>query len=310
MEETSKCRSLTAVYKLEKGVLGGPHTSRFTITKNTPITINIEQLLIRTITITSEIDVDCSDLYSILINLEKLLMLFDGEFYSLDSLCFDDSTNADSNTLQTISVHCINHRLSYYQSDDYCRYSFHKLINFSDIITPELYLKWETIIEELDMVHQTFLYTICNSKQPIDLKCAFLIELSEALVEIAKEHTNYFTELKPRPKGTSLKDCISALIKQYGGIIFKAELNGKYDEILQAMVNSRVRIMHIKRKQKGKYFNSEESLLYIIKMHFLYRHIIFSLLDINASLYEDKLNSCIEKWNNLNDVFLKLNSRL
>ena len=195
-------------------------------------------------------------------------------------------------------------------TDDYFRYSFHKLINFSDIITPELYLKWETIIEELDMVHQTFLYTICNSKQPIDLKCAFLIELSEALVEIAKEHTNYFAELKPGPKATSLKDCISALIKQYGGIIFKAELNGKYDEILQAMVNSRVRIMHIKRKQKGKYFNSEESLLYIIKMHFLYRHIIFSLLDINASLYEDKLNSCIEKWNNLNDVFLKLNSRL
>lgn len=59
------------------------------------------------------------------------------------------------------------------------------------------------------------------------------------------------------------------------------------------MVNSRVRIIHIKREQKGLYFNGNESVLYTLKISLLYRCIIFKVLNINELNYIDNSIKCV-----------------
>lgn len=61
-----------------------------------------------------------------------------------------------------------------------------------------------------------YLYSLSNNGVTVDVKCAFLIELAEPLIEIVKEHTNFFSSLQPGPRGASLKNCLDALITKYG----------------------------------------------------------------------------------------------
>ena len=45
--------------------------------------------------------------------------------------------------------------------------------------------------------------------------------------------------------------------------------------------------MHIKRNCSGSYLNGPESVLYSIKISFLYRIVLFNLLGISPSLYQE-----------------------
>ena len=87
-------------------------------------------------------------------------------------------------------------------------------------LTPALYEKWESILEDLDVAHQVYLYSLCDTNQPVDLRCAFLIELAEPVVEIVKANCPLFESLNPGKQGTSLRDCLRALITTYGSDIF------------------------------------------------------------------------------------------
>lgn len=181
------------------------------------------------------------------------------------------------------------------------------MLGFDSIITADLYCKWEKLLDELDVVHQMYLYSLSNSGMTVDIKCAFLIELAEPLVEIVKKHTNFYASLTPGARGTSLKNCLDALITKYGVDIFERELSNDYEKFLSALVNSRVRIMHIKREQKGVYFNGAESVLYALKMNLLYRRIMFEVLGIDEVNYRDNLKKCVsrlDEWNDTLDNFL------
>lgn len=138
-----------------------------------------------------------------------------------------------------------------------------------------------------------------------DVKCAFMIELSEPLIEIVKEHTSFFSSLIPGTHNTSLKNYLDALITKYGVEIFQRELSNSYEQFLSAIVNSRVRIMHIKREQKGRYFNGEESVLCVLKISLLYRRIMFELLDIEEGNYKVALSRSVSSINKRNDVLEK-----
>ena len=98
---------------------------------------------------------------------------------------------------------------------------------------------------------------------------------------------------------------MDALISKYGVDIFRSELSDDYEKILAVMVNSRVRIMHIKRKQRGMYFNGSESVLYAMKMSLLYRKIIFEILNINEKDYKERLGNNISRLDNWNDILKK-----
>lgn len=303
--EDVKCKRIIATFEDDTLILEGPHNFKFRIDEN--ISVEIEQFGIRIITVVSEKEESFRKLYCIFTKVEKLLMLFDGKFIALKELRFEDSTEGTSEHLKSYANNIMIARLSYYNSADFCSYSLGKLMDYETIITPKLFENWQVLLEDLDIVHQMFLYSVSDCKMPIDAKCAFLIELAEPLVEVVKAHTYFYSSLNPGERGTSLKMCIDALISKYGTDIFAKELNNNYDKFLQTIVNSRVRIMHIKRNQKGLFLNGSESLLYAQKMMLLYRRIIFEILEINEDVYKDSMKSSIKSldtWNGIQENFM------
>lgn len=308
MEQEIKCKTLYAIFQSDKLFLRGHHNIAFDTEGEHPLHIKVEQCGMREITLTSDEEISVFDLNAVLTRVERLLMIFDGIFIPLSQMQFSKSNISNENVLRAAAENFMKRRLSYFSSADFCTYDVDKLLEFDSILTPELFNKWEKLLEELDVAHQVYLYSLSNSGITVDVKCAFMIELSEALVEIVKEHTNLFTSLKPGTRTTSLKDCLDALITKYGVDIFKKELSDNYEQFLLAMVNSRVRIMHIKREQKGIYFNGAESILYVLKMSLLYRRILLELLNIEESYYKEALDksvSNINGWNDILEQFLK-----
>lgn len=310
MEQIAKCKSLTAVYQSDKMFLDGPHIIEFDTIESRQFHIKIEQIGVRTIILTSDKDVPVFELYATLTRVERLLMLLDGGFIPLANLQFSESDTADENVLTSYQNNLAQGRLSYFSSSDFYNYSIDQLLKFDAVLTAELFYKWEQVLDELDIAHQMYLYSLSDSKITVDVKCAFLIELAEPLIEIVKSHTKFFSSLTPGTRGTSLKNCLDALITKYGVDIFSSELEGDYDRFLSAMVNSRVRIMHIKREQKGVFFNGNESILYILKMSLLYRKIVFECLEIDETNYKGALVKCVSRLDKWNDVLKNFLIRL
>lgn len=310
MEQIIKCKSLTAIFQGDKLLLGGPHIVEFDTIGNQTFHIKIEQCGVRTIMITSDKDVSVFDLYAILTRIERLLMLLDGVFIPLSELKLSESDTVDEKQLTSCQNNLIKGRLSYFSSADFCSYKVDKLLEFDTILTAELFSKWEQLLVELDIVHQMYLYSLSNSKITVDVRCAFLIELAEPLIEIIKVHTKFFSSLTPGSRGTSLKNCLDALVTKYGVDIFNSELGGDYDRFLSALVNSRVRIMHIKREQKGVFFNGKESVLYILKLSLLYRRILFEVLDITETHYKESLIRRVSRLDTWNDVLKNFLAKL
>lgn len=236
-------------------------------------------------------------------------MLFDGYFMNLISIEFQDSAGCVPPNLKECAEHFMRRRLAYFHSNKIL-FSSNYLLDFSKVLTPALYEKWKGILEDLDVAHQVYLYSLCDTNQPVDLRCAFLIELAEPVVEIVKANSPLFESLNPGKQGTSLRDCLRALITTYGSDIFENEINSCFETFLKSLVNSRVRIMHIKRNCSGSYLNGPESVLYSIKISFLYRIVLFNLLGIIPSLYHENLISNIQRWNSWNDIMDNLLYRL
>ena len=310
MEQIAKCKLLTAVFGADNLILDGPRILEFDTIGEKQFHIKIEQIGVRKITIAAHEDVVVYELNAVLTRIERLLMLFDGVFIPLKEMSFSDSDTVEAELLNSYRSNLVQTRLVYFTSADFCSYKVDRLIEFDKILTAELFEKGVNLIHELDVVHQMYLYSMSNSKITVDVKCAFLIELAEPLIEIVKEYTKFFSSLSSGNRGISLKNCIDALITKYGEDIFKSELSGNYEQFLSALVNSRVRIMHIKRKQSGLYFNGNESVLYIMKMSLLYRKIMFEVLDIDESHYRERLLKSVSRINQWNGVLEKFLSKL
>lgn len=192
MKQLVKCKSLIAIFQNNKLLLDGPHTVSFDIGDNKPFHISIEQCEVRKITITSAEEVSIFDLHTVFSRIERLLMLFDGTFIPLAELQLTESSStSEDNVLHSCKEHFMKSRLSYFSSADFCSYKVNRLLAFNSIFIRELFCKWEQLLEELDMVHQIYLYSLSDSGITVDVKCAFLIELAEPLIEIVKKHTNF-----------------------------------------------------------------------------------------------------------------------
>lgn len=309
MEQIVKCKSLTAIFQDDELILDGPYLLDFDTGIDNPFHISIEQHGIRKIVVTADKDVSIFDLHTVFSRIERLLMLLDGTFMPLTEIQLSESNTSKDNVLHSCREHFLKGRLSCFSSADFCSYKMNKLLAFGSVLKTDLFCKWEQLLEELDMAHQIYLYSLSDSGITVDVKCAFLIELAEPLIEIVKKHTNFFSSLTPGPRGASLKNCLDALITKYGVYIFRKELSNNYEQFLSVMVNSRVRIMHIKREQKGLHFNGNESILYMSKMSLLYRRILFEILNINENDYIDSLKKCVSKWDDWADVSDKFFSK-
>ena len=308
MEKLAKCKVLIGTYINDNIILGGPHVAEFE-TRDNKFFIKIEQFGYRKISIKALEETSVFELYGVFTKIERLLMIFDGQFLNLENLEFTDSSDTEKSMLKSVGNNLMHQRLSYFKSSDLVSYKVDKLLEFEEVLNSDLYDKWEHLLEELDIAHQMYLYAMGDTKITVDVKCAFLIELSETLVEVLKAYTNSFQKLKPG-NGTSLRACVKALIEEYGKDIFEREMEANEKEFLSTVINSRVRIMHIKRNQKIKYFDGNESVLYILKLSLLYRRILLEILGVEKQVYVDKLRKCVSRLNRWNDTLDKFLLRL
>lgn len=308
MEKLAKCKVLIGTYINDNIILGGPHVAEFE-TRDNKFFIKIEQCGYRKISIKASEETSVFELYGVFTKIERLLMIFDGQFLNLENLEFTDSSDTEKSMLKSVGNNLMHQRLSYFKSSDLVSYKVDKLLEFEEVLNSDLYDKWEQLLEELDIAHQMYLYAMGDTKITVDVKCAFLIELSETLAEVLKAYTNSFQKLKPG-NGTSLKACVKALIEEYGKDIFEREMEANEKEFLSTVINSRVRIMHIKRNQKIKYFDGNESVLYILKLSLLYRRILLETLGVEKQVYVDKLRKCVSRLNRWNDTLDKFLLRL
>ena len=308
MEKLAKCKVLIGTYINDNIILGGPHVAEFE-TRDNKFFIKIEQCGYRKISIKALEETSVFELYGVFTKIERLLMIFDGQFLNLENLEFTDSSDTEKSMLKSVGNNLMHQRLSYFKSSDLVSYKVDKLLEFEEVLNSDLYDKWEHLLEELDIAHQMYLYAMGDTKITVDVKCAFLIELSETLAEVLKAYTNSFQKLKPG-NGTSLKACVKALIEEYGKDIFEREMEANEKEFLSTVINSRVRIMHIKRNQKIKYFDGNESVLYILKLSLLYRRILLETLGVEKQVYVDKLRKCVSRLNRWNDTLDKFLLRL
>lgn len=85
-------------------------------------------------------------------------------------------------------------------------------------------------------------------------------------------------------------------------------LSANKERFLQVLVNTRNRIMHIKRNQpKDKYLSGAESILYLVKLCHLYRVVLLSILGIKYSCYKDAVINSVKRldsWQGVLDDFI------
>lgn len=302
MTEQFTCKTLLATYSSNKIVLYGPISKTICIKKGTVnYYIHIEQCISRTIKIESSKDVTVFTLNAILTKIERLLMIFDGFFIPITSLKFTNSIIYSNHKLDLCGINLKSTRLSYFESADFVLNRNNQLIEFEKVLTPKVFEKWEQLLDSLDIVHQVYLYALSNSTMPVDIKCSFLIETAEPLIEILQEQIKSFKPFSEKEE-KSLRKCLDILISKYGKEIFKKEITLYKDEFLKTLVRTRVRIMHIKKNQNKYYLNGSESLIYISKISLMYRKVIFTLLKIPENLYNSNLLKYVNILNNLNST--------
>lgn len=253
---------------------------------------NVKSGTKREITIKTDEPISCESLLQPLYVLEKLLLVFDGSFVELKDIRFDISSQEEfqnESVCEKVKRKMMQGRPSYFTPSPRSRLS-EKLVNYWDILTPELFDRWRHLLDELDIANQLYLYTICDNGMPVDLLLAFLIELAEPMVEIVNKEKCLFPSLKPGERGTTLMQCLNALINMYGRIIFRREIAGNYEEVLTKLKNSRVRVMHIKVNQPNeKYYDGPHSVCYMCKLALLYRVVLLDLLGIDEDIYNKNL---------------------
>ena len=308
MERPIKYKTLTVVYILNNGILGNIPDCTYKITeKSIHFIVTIKQAAVRMITITADEPVRYADLIFVLSKLERLLYIFDGIFFKVVKAEFTDAENISSDMLKDIikedniilNEQFFARRLKYYQSSDVCSFS-DRLINYDKVLTTELYENWCTLLDDLDIVNQVYLYSMAETGMPIDVRLAFLIEMAEPMVELLHSKGCKLSGIRfneEQELQSSLKQCIQVLIKSYGKEIFNKEMSKQSINTIYSRVKaSRVRIMHIKRNQEpGKYFNGIQSVYYIMKFSLLYRNILLNLLNIDNDLYQERLEKIINR---------------
>lgn len=292
--EMIKCNSITISQRIESGLFDGPYSVNLCLDDTI---IRVYQCCERKTEIISENEVAFSELFSIFNKLDRLLMIFDGEFYPISSISYKKS----GKSIPIDKDKILSKRISAYNSAPLIKGSVNSLASPFKFVCTDLFKKWSVLEDELEIVHQIYLYNLSDTGFPVDGRIAFMIECFEPLSELLDESES--SSSKPKGKKPSLKSHLEKVISKYGNDIFSEEYSGSNNKFLSILVNSRVKIMHIKRKAKATkmVFTGSESVLYIWKLSLLYRRIILDLLNINYSDYRKQLNKSVKIYNSWKD---------
>lgn len=265
----------------ENGRLGGPKEKQFVFSyKDIDYEITVEQCGKRQITISSPEIATTENLLYVFYSLETLLMLFDGQFYPINSV-FENS--------QEITHSFQRRTLPSYKSADFTIGAGNILINYESVLSATLLRRWIVLKEELDLIHKMMLYCVSSVQMPVDMKCAFMTEAFLGISELVNEQKTDFL-LPIIHKGESkLQRYLTAIIEYYGQDVFYKECKKNKEQFTKILTDSRNRIAHTKNKQERRYLNGEESVLYLSKLSLLYRVVLFDLLGISEEFYNKKL---------------------
>ena len=156
---------LTVTQKPLNGILGGPKNLHLDLFINQQsYEIDISQCGERSVSVTS--NAKYGDILHVYYDIETLLMLFDGQFFQ----------TIEVNDGASITLSWKNRSLPCFESADFLIGSSSKLIEFDSVLNNSILEKWDGIRQELDIIHNTVLYSTSNAGVPIDMKCAFMIE--------------------------------------------------------------------------------------------------------------------------------------
>lgn len=304
MDIAIKCNVLVAKYSLNNGMLKCAQPFSFDLEEQENIHIQIQEMGIRVISLSCEKEIEAQRLYSTLLKIERLLNVLDGAFIPLDDIIIEG--NESKKNYDELIEHLKVQRLHYFTPAKFLSVNFDRFLNYENVLSSSLYEEWSILLDELGVVNQVYLYATSDCGLTNDVKCAFLVELAESLIEIIGKSNIHF-QRNSRNEG-ELRPCLRTIINSYGTVIFKNEIQYDLEKILTCLVNTRVNIMHIKINQRKPCFNGKESTLYAIKMSYLYRLVLLEKLKIDRNLYignVEKRISYLDTWNNVLDMLLK-----
>lgn len=268
--------------------------------------IELSQNGIRQIIIKSEAPSKPIEFQTILNDVLRLLMVFDGSFLCLQQATFYFNGN-ECEWSNLFIEESRNRALSYFKSADFTQGAINSFSIPLSILTNNLFSQWISIENELDIVQPMVLYGMSNVQIPVDLKVSMLIESFESLFELIQKYHSDFQkapEIKNPNSGkdSSLRRKLESIILKYGTDIFEQEIKKDVHLFCHVLVSSRNRIAHIKTNNKKLTLSGEESVLYAAKLSWLYRIIILDLLGVEYSYYSSNLKKNIERWNSWNGV--------
>ena len=299
MNSGIKCRKLRVLQKSKSAIFRGPISVSFSSSYEA-CKIEINQSGTREIIVSSSEERETFILWQVFQTVTELLMLFDGWFIPINSIKFSDSSKNTKEELESSSDYFNKHILNGYKTALNFSGTRNTIANFEDFDIPMIYDIWCVLRDELDIIHTMFICMCSNTKLPVDIVCANIVELFEPLSELLELKLQSFKvnreiDCNGKEKNTTLKSCLDAVITKYGQDIFQSEIAQNKEIFLQKLVNTRVRIMHIKYKMKEtKYFNGDDSAKYGIKLQWLYRCVLLNLLGVEYSKYHVKLDELID----------------
>ena len=263
--------------------------------KECDVTFYIEQSgLVRTTTIKPDNPMRAYDLWGVFHYIDLFFMLCEGQFIEIKDVSFISSEEA-TKSLEHFSKICVEERPNFYHSADFCKYQINCWLNPISLLNQELFGNWIDLRERLDIIHNMVLYNVSNVGITIDIKAMFLIESFEGLTDLLK---NEITFRKAKYSESQLNIYLIAIINEHGNVIFQKEIAHGIEKVTKVFVDSRNRIAHVHTKPDRKFFNGEESLVYTVKLFYLYRVVLFHLLSIDTSMFEQEIKEAVETWDN------------
>lgn len=295
--------------ELRNGFLGGHYQSDFSVKyKNILFDISINQSIIRSIKITTDSSTDIDTLIDLFNKVDMLIMLGEGHFINIKEAKIIN--NEDIEEEASILTNKLQHRLKMYNSADYVQGRHSYFLSFDKYLNQEKVEKWFSVIDELDILHQAVLYAMADTGVTIDCKCAVLIESFKGLSELIEIYINQYNRPSVKNGESKLGVYLSSIIDKFGIDIFAEEISVNKEKFMSVLVNSRNRIAHIKSKQNKLYLSGVESVLYAVKLSFLYRIVLLEILEVDYSLYSKNVKTSISKWNKWNGIMTAFKKKL
>lgn len=258
--------------------------------------------LLRTVKIDSPSEIDIDILYGGLCEFNTLCMLGEGYLFDINNIIFDGSSSSTQEELERYAKDILESRaLSYYKT----RTDFYGdklgLLPPREYADSEVMGKWANLFRELIFPLNAFFYMSSIDGLPLDMRTAYFTECFEPLAKYHSTMENVRIAENERANGDKYGDLFNSIkhiVLFYGSEVFRSETsNGSIDDVIQKLVNNRVRMMHLKRDIGNKILPSSiEMITFSRKLHILYRHTLLQCIGVDKGKYKEKLEQCVGHW--------------